>query len=40
MSLIVVMLKKNEKLHIYVDFSKLNVAIKKDPYLLLLPMKL
>ncbi len=29
---IVVMLKKNGKLKIYVDFRKLNVATKKDPY--------
>jgi hypothetical protein len=26
--------KKNGKLRIYVDFRKLNVATKKDPYLL------
>jgi len=30
----VVVLKKNGKLRIYVDFKKLNVATKKDPYLL------
>jgi len=29
---IVVILKKNEKLRICVDFIKLNVAIKKDPF--------
>jgi len=31
---IVVVPKKNGKLQIYVDFCKLNVATKKDPYLL------
>ncbi len=34
LSPILVVLKKNEKLRICVDFRKLNVAIKKDPYLL------
>jgi len=34
LSPIVVMPKKNGKLRIYVDFRKLNVATKKDPYLL------
>ncbi len=34
LSLIVVMLKKNGKLKICVDFKKLNVGTKKDPYLL------
>ncbi len=34
LSLIVVMLKKNGKLKICVDFKKLNVDTKKDPYLL------
>jgi hypothetical protein len=29
---IVVVLKKNGKLRIYIDFRKLNVATKKDPY--------
>jgi hypothetical protein len=32
--------KKNKKLKIYVDFRKLNVVRKKDPYLLLLINKL
>jgi hypothetical protein len=32
LSPIVVMPKKNGKLKIYVDFKKLNVATKKDPY--------
>ncbi len=32
LSPIVVMFKKNGKLKICVDFRKLNVAIKKDPY--------
>jgi hypothetical protein len=32
LSPIVVVPKKNEKLKICVDFKKLNVAIKKDPY--------
>jgi hypothetical protein len=27
-----VLLKKNGKLRIYIDFKKLNVATKKDPY--------
>jgi hypothetical protein len=31
---IVVVLKKNGKLHIYINFKKLNVATKKDPYLI------
>jgi hypothetical protein len=30
---IVVVLKKNGKLSIYIDFWKLNVAMKKDPYI-------
>jgi hypothetical protein len=34
LSPIVVVPKKNGKLNIFVDFSKLNVATKKDPYLL------
>jgi hypothetical protein len=34
LSPIVVMPKKNGKLRIYVDFRKLNVATKKDPYML------
>jgi hypothetical protein len=34
LSLIVVVLKKNEKFKICVDFIKLNVTIMKDPYLL------
>ncbi len=29
-----VVLKKNGKLRIYVDFKKLNATTKKDPYLL------
>ncbi len=29
-----VVLRKNEKLKIYVDFKKLNATTKKDPYLL------
>jgi hypothetical protein len=29
---IVIVPKKNGKLRIYIDFRKLNVAIKKDPY--------
>jgi hypothetical protein len=33
-SSIVIMLKKNGKLKNCVDFKKLNVVIKKDPYLL------
>jgi hypothetical protein len=32
LSPIVVILKKNGKLKIYVDFRKLNVATKKDPF--------
>jgi hypothetical protein len=32
LSPIIVVPKKNEKLKICVDFKKLNVAIKKDPY--------
>ncbi len=32
--LIVVIPKKNGKLKIYVDFKKLNLATKKDPYML------
>ncbi len=32
LSLIIIVPKKNEKLKICVDFKKLNVAIKKDPY--------
>jgi hypothetical protein len=35
LSPIVVMFKKDGKLKICVDFRKLNVIIKKDPYLLL-----
>jgi len=31
---IMVVLKKNGKLRIYVDFRKFNATIKKDPYLL------
>jgi hypothetical protein len=34
LSPIVVVLKKNGKLKICVDFNKLNVVIKKDPYML------
>jgi len=34
LSPIVVVLKRNGKLKICVDFEKLNAAIKKDPYLL------
>jgi hypothetical protein len=34
LSLIVVVPKQNGKLQICVDFCKLNVATKKDPYLL------
>jgi hypothetical protein len=34
LSLIMVVLRKNEKLKIYVDFKKLNATTKKDPYLL------
>jgi len=34
LSPIVVVLKKNGKLKICVDFRKLNVATKKDPYML------
>jgi hypothetical protein len=34
LSPIVVVPKKNGKLRIYIDFKKLNVATKKDPYLL------
>ncbi len=34
LSPIVVVPKKNGKLRIYVDFRRLNAAIKKDPYLL------
>jgi len=34
LSLIVVVLKKNGKFKICVDFKKFNVTIKKDPYLL------
>jgi len=30
----VIVLKKNGKLKIYVDFKKLNVTTKQDPYLL------
>jgi hypothetical protein len=32
LSPIIVVPKKNDKLRIYIDFKKLNVAIKKDPY--------
>jgi hypothetical protein len=32
LSPIVIIPKKNGKLRIYIDFRKLNVAIKKDPY--------
>jgi hypothetical protein len=32
LSLIIVVLKKNGKLKICLDFRKLNVVIKKDPY--------
>jgi len=32
LSPIIVVLKKNGKLRIYVDFKKFNVATKKDPY--------
>ncbi len=32
LSLIVVVLKKNDKLRIYIDFKKLNASTKKDPY--------
>ncbi len=32
MSLVVVIPKKNGKLRICIDFKKLNVATKKDPY--------
>ncbi len=32
MSPIVVVLKKNGKLKIYIDFRKLNITTKKDPY--------
>ncbi len=32
LSPIIVVLKKNGKLRIYIDFRKLNVATKKDPY--------
>ncbi len=35
LSPIIVVLKKNNKLQICVDFRKLNVATKKDPYLCL-----
>jgi hypothetical protein len=34
LSLIIVVLKKNNKLKIYMDFLQLNVATNKDPYLL------
>jgi hypothetical protein len=37
---IMVVPKKNGKLRIYVDFKKLNVVTKKDPYLLPLWMRL
>jgi hypothetical protein len=33
LSLILVVLKKNGKLRIYVDFRKLNATTKEDPYL-------
>jgi len=32
LSPIIVITKKNGKLRIYIDFRKLNVATKKDPY--------
>ncbi len=35
MSPIVIVPKENGKLKIYIDFKKLNVATKKDPYPLL-----
>jgi hypothetical protein len=39
LSPIVVTPKKNGKLKIYIDFRKVNVATKKDPYHCLLQMK-
>jgi hypothetical protein len=40
LSPIVVVLKKNSKLQICMDFCKLNVATKKDPYLLPLLLRI